>query len=90
MTLTRHAQERMIERLIPEEIINKAITEGRKMFKNNRLLYNYSIYVVVVSIDNVIVTVHYIKKISETLQDIAEKFDISISDATRDYLKYVI
>ena len=91
MTITYHAQKRMQERLIPEEIVNKTIAKGKKMFKNNRLLYRYNIYVVVADMENTtVVTVHYISKINRILQDISEKFDITISDAINDYLKYIV
>ena len=91
MTITYHAKIKMEERLIPEKVINKAIKQGKKFIKNNRLLYNYGIYIIVVDIENTtIITVHYISKVTDSIRDIAEKFNISFTDAVQDYLKYVI
>lgn len=91
MTLTRHAQEKMLERLIPERVINKAIKKGKKFVKNNRLVYNYGIYIVVADIENTtIITVHYISRVTNSIRDIAEKYNLSFADAVKDYLKYVI
>lgn len=88
MTLTHHVREKMQERLITPKDINKTLTEGKKKYKNNRIIYSYDIFIVVVTLDETtIVTAHYRSDITNTIRSIAERLNISFKEAATKYFR---